>query len=75
MSSVPDDNATIPGCPSCNDTTAAGAVCPICQPFPELQRCQVCERRGPRPAVGPSPEPFPLPIDPSITVAPMFVEW
>lgn len=75
MSSVPDDNATIPGCPSCNDTTPAGVVCLSCQPFPEIQRCQVCERRGARPAVEPEPEPFPLPIDLPIAVGPMILEW
>lgn len=39
-----------PNCPECGDTTPRGVVCLACQPFPELQRCQQCERRGPRPA-------------------------
>lgn len=55
-----DENATTPNCPTCGDTTPRGVVCLTCQPFPELHRCQICERRGPRPVE--VSEPFPLPI-------------
>lgn len=49
--SVSDENAVTPNCPTCGDTTPRGVVCLSCQPYPEVQRCQVCARRGPRPGV------------------------
>lgn len=70
--SVSDENAVTPNCPTCGDTTPRGVVCLTCQPFPEVHRCQVCERRGPRPGeiVPPpsveflEPDQLPIPITP-----------
>jgi len=51
MSTSPDDSdAAVVNCPNCGDTSGPTDVCPVCQPHPEIKRCVICARRGPRPA-------------------------
>lgn len=52
-----DEIATIPNCPICGDTTPVDKVCVNCQPYPEIERCRICERRGPRPVDADPPPP------------------